>query len=486
MTTDLNLPTLNRSIKNTTKYPTKVLQFGDGNFLRAFIDWMFFELNNSLEFNAGITIIKARPGQGKLPILKEQEGLYTLLLKGIHNGEIKNENKIIDCINQAINPYDNFNLYFEEAANPELQFLVSNTTEAGIVFDATDKLTDTPQKSFPGKVTAFLYKRFQIFNGDTEKGLIFLPCELIEKNGTKLRDIILKYASLWKLESEFITWVQENNTFCNTLVDRIVSGYPKDSIDTIQQKLGYTDQLVVEGEQYHLLVIESEKNIEDKFPAHKIGLNVIFTENLERYKTIKVRILNGAHTSLVPVAYLYGIDRVRESIEDAHVGQFLNKLISEEICPTLNFTEQELSAYTNDVLDRFKNPYIEHELLSISLNSISKFTTRVLPSLLEFIKRKDTLPKGILFSLSALIIFYRGLRNEKPYPVNDSTVVLDFFKKQWATENIGTIVKATLSNESFWGTDLTQYEGLEKQVVTNINSILNNGMINALQNLYTF
>ena len=480
------MKSLNRDLVKTKELPTKILQFGDGNFLRAFIDWMVHELNHKIDFNAGITVIKARPGKGKLNLLNKQEGLYTLLLNGIKNGVNVNENQIIDCIKKGINPYEDFENYFSEATNPNLEFLVSNTTEAGIVFNPNDKLSDKPQSSFPGKVTAFLYQRFKFFKGDINKGLIFFPCELVDQNGTKLQEIVLKYALLWSLESDFTQWIKNHNIFCNTLVDRIVSGHPKDNISEIQQKLGYKDPLLVVGEQYHLFVIEAPQIVQEKFPTNKIGLNVIFTKNLKKYKTIKVRILNGAHTTLVPIAYLYGIDKVRESIENKVIETFLKKTIYNEICTTLDYPSEELQKYTHDVLDRFRNPYLEHELMSISLNSISKYKTRVLPSVLEFIKRKDSLPKGLLFSLAALIAFYKGYRNGEAIALKDDQSVLNFFATQWSTNDSIAVVHATLSNKDFWGIDLTQIIGLEKEVSLHLNSILNYGMKSALENFMNY
>ena len=474
---------LNRTNYPAKIRPTKVLQFGDGNFLRAFIDWMFHELNNTLNYNAGISVVKARPGIGKLNTLNNQDGLYTLLLSGIKDGELKTDRQIIDVIQKGIQPYENFDEYIKEVSNPELQFIVSNTTEAGIVFNSDDKLTDKPQNSFPGKITAFLYERYKVFNGDTSKGIIFFPCELIDDNGTKLRDIVLKHAELWTLEIDFINWVKNHNIFCNTLVDRIVSGHPKETISIIQEELGYKDPLLVAGEQYHLFVIEAPQIVQEKFPVNKIGLNVIFTNNLKKYKTIKVRILNGAHTTLVPVSYLYGIDKVRESIENKVVSTFLKKVINEEICHSLDFPEDELKCYSKDVLDRFRNPSLEHELMSISLNSVSKYKTRLLPSVLDFIKKRNSIPNGLLFALSALIVFYKGDRNGTPITLKDDKYVLDFFKDLWnENSDFNKISKLVLSNTCFWGIDLTKFDGLEDEVTKHLNAIMTLGMKTALDN----
>ena len=362
-----------------------------------------------------------------------------------------------------------------------MRFVFSNTTEAGIAFNANDKLTDAPQKSFPGKLTALLYHRFKFFDGASDKGLIIIPCELIDRNGDNLREIILTYARQWDLGSSFIGWIKEDNIFCNTLVDRIVPGYPKDKIDYLTKELGYKDNLVVEGEQFHLWVIEGPDYIKKKFPSEKAGLQVIFTDNMEPYRTRKVRILNGAHTTLVPVGYLYGIDKVRESIENKVVGKFIKDAISLEICPTLDLPESELLEFSNDVLDRFRNPYLEHELISISLNSISKFKTRVLPSLLEYVKRKDALPNRLVFSLASLIVFYRGKRNGETINLNDDQEVLSFFKNAWeeatnSKESLSVLTKKVLTNQNFWDMDLTVINGISEKVTNYLYLILDHGI----------
>ncbi len=369
------------------------------------------------------------------------------------------------------------------AENPDLRFVISNTTEAGIAYDADDKLQDTPQKSFPGKLTALLHKRFMSFGGASDKGLIVIPCELIDRNGDNLKKIILQYAKDWNLGDGFVEWINNDNIFCNTLVDRIVPGYPRDKMDSITKELGYKDNLVVEGEQFHLWVIEGPKSVKEEFPAEECGLNVVFTDNMEPYRTRKVRILNGAHTTLVPVGYLFGIDKVRESLEDPIVGSYLKDAIFDEICPTLDLSEEELKQFSNDVLDRFRNPYLEHALMSISLNSISKYKTRVLPSVFEFINRKNTLPKRLLFSLAALIAFYKGERNEETIALKDDQDVLSFFKTQWSSNNYDTIVKNVISNSEFWGEDLSEYDGLQELVTSNLENIMVNGMQEAVNSL---
>lgn len=476
---------LNRNTVQTESFTERILQFGEGNFLRAFANWMIHEMNHQANFDAGAVVIQPI-ANGFIKILNDQDGLYTLYMNGIKNGEVLSERKVVDCIQRGINPYEDYDAYLANAENTNLRFVISNTTEAGISYNPEDNLEDAPQASFPGKLTALLYKRFHFFNGASEKGLIVIPCELIDRNGDNLKKIVLQYATDWNLDKGFVSWINNDNIFCNTLVDRIVPGYPIDKIDTITEELGYIDHLIVEGEQFHLWVIEAPESVKNEIPAKTCGLNIVFTNNMEPYRTRKVRILNGAHTSLVPVSYLYGIDKVRESLEDQFVGKFIQDAIFEEICPTLDLPEQELIQFSNAVLERFRNPYLEHDLISISLNSISKYKTRVLPSVLEYIKRENALPKRLLFSLAALIAFYRGDRNGVNIPLKDDQSVLDFFAAQWVAFDVKAIAKATLQNVDFWGQDLTQFNGLLEEVTTSLDAITKHGMKEALNDFMKY
>ena len=476
---------LNRNTVQAESFTERILQFGEGNFLRAFANWMIHEMNHQANFDAGAVVIQPI-ADGLIKTLNDQDGLYTLYMNGIKNGEVLSERKVVDCIQRGINPYEDYDAYLANAENTNLRFVISNTTEAGISYNPEDNLEDAPQTSFPGKLTALLYKRFHFFNGASEKGLIVIPCELIDRNGDNLKKIVLQYATDWNLDKGFVSWINNDNIFCNTLVDRIVPGYPRDKIDNIAEELGYIDNLVVEGEQFHLWVIEAPESVKNEIPSKTCGLNIVFTNNMEPYRTRKVRILNGAHTSLVPVSYLYGINKVRESLEDQFVGKFIQDAIFEEICPTLDLPEQELIQFSNAVLERFRNPYLEHDLISISLNSISKYKTRVLPSVLEYIKRENTLPKRLLFSLAALIAFYRGNRNGVNIPLKDDQSVLDFFAVQWVAFDVKAIVKATLQNVDFWGQDLTQISGLLEEVTTSLNAITKHGMKEALNNFMKY
>lgn len=476
---------LNKESYKHNKYPERILQFGEGNFLRAFADWMIDKMNKETDFKGSIVVVQPIEN-GLVNKLNEQDGLYTLYSTGIKDEKALREHSVIEAISRGVNPYSEYDKYLEVAKNPDLRFVISNTTEAGIAFDENDKLYDRPQNSFPGKLTAFLYERYKAFKDDKTKGLRIIPCELIEKNGDKLKEIIFKYSMLWNLEEGFITWLNEANTFYNSLVDRIVPGYPKDKINDIMEELGYEDQLVVEGEQFHLWVIEGPKDIKEEFPTEKCGLNVIYTDDLAPYRTRKVRILNGAHTSMVPVSLLYGLETVRETVEDEVMGKFIKDAIFEEIVPTLNLDKEELDSFAYAVLDRFKNPFIKHYLMSISLNSNSKYETRVLPSVLEFKKRKGSLPKKLVFSLAALIRFFKGEINGERIQLKDNTEILDMYEQLWnkydgSEETLKEIVIKVLEKEKIWKMNLNSIEGLTDQVAQYLIKIEKLGINRALE-----
>lgn len=480
------LNTLNKqTYKGYQSYPERIIQFGEGNFLRAFTDWQIDKMNKEANFQSGIVVVQPVES-GLVSMLNDQDGLYTLYLQGMKNGEAVREHEVMNAITRGINPYTEHGEYMKLADNPEMRFIISNTTEAGITFDENDKLEDAPQKSFPGKLTALMYRRFKVFNGDKGKGFIIIPCELIDRNGDKLKEIILQYVSLWNLEPGFADWVKEANTFCCTLVDRIVPGYPKDSIHEITEELGYKDNLVVVGEQFHLWIIEGPQWLKEEFPAQKIGLNTLVVDDMTPYRVRKVRILNGAHTAMTPVAYLYGLDTVGESVKNDIIGRFVKGLIDDEIIPTLDLPIDELKAFANDTMDRFSNPFIAHYLMSIALNSISKFETRDLPTLLEYVNRKGTLPEKLVFSLSSLIWFYKGKRSEEDIELVDDQPVLDFFKSTWTkydgtAESLHNVVETVLGLEDLWKMDLNKISGLTDLVTKYIAAIEKSGMQEAIK-----
>ena len=408
----------------------RVIQFGEGGFLRGFVDWMLQKVNENSDFDGSVVVVQPIE-TGMCDMLSAQNCVYTHVIRGVEGVD----KTLVDVISRCVKPYDDFESYLALADQPEMRFVVSNTTESGIVYSSEDKMTDTPPKSFPAKVTLLLKRRF-------EKGLpgfIFLPCELIDRNGDNLRKCVLQYADLWNLGDEFKAWVETQNVFTNTLVDRINTGYPKgENLD-----LGYEDNMVNTSEFFHLWVIETDFDIDSELPFSKAGLNVIVTpDKLEMYRTRKVRILNGAHTSLVPYALLSGLDTVKSCIDDATMNEHIRKCVFDEIIPTLDLPKEELLSYANSVLERFGNPYIKHYLSSIALNSVSKFKVRVLPSILEYIKRYNKMPETLLFSFAKLIEFY------KTNMTNDAADVVEFMKNNDTA--------AILANASLWGEDLSR------------------------------
>ena len=415
-----------------TLRPERVIQFGEGGFLRGFVDWMLQIVNETTDFNGSAVVVQPLP-QGMCDTLQQQNCVYTHIMRGLQDGVPLVESKLIDVISRTVKPYDDYEAYLRLADNPDARFIVSNTTEAGIVYEAGDKLTDAPQRTFPAKVTALLWRRYQ--NGLS--GFIFLPCELIEKNGETLKSCILRYAADWQLGDAFAAWVEQENIFCNTLVDRIVTGYPKD--ETFD--LGYTDNMLNTSELFHLWVIEGPRSVLAELPFDKTELNVLFTDNLEAYRTRKVRILNGAHTSMIPYAMLCGLETVKDCMEDEKMSTFVRSCVFDEIIPTLDLPREELVAYANGVFERFNNPYIKHLCASISLNSVSKFKVRVLPSLLEYIKRTGEMPQNLVKSLYMLIAFYK---NGTPV---DSEDVVAFMKEKSIPE--------ILAHTAFWDADLS-------------------------------
>lgn len=489
------------SVHHSVARKERVLQFGEGNFLRAFVDWMIDILNEKTDFNGNVVLVQPLD-RGLCDMINEQKGLYTTVLRGVQNKKTVEEYRTINSVSRCLNPYKagDYAEYMKLAASKDLRFMVSNTTEAGISYHDGDKLTDEPPLSFPAKVCAFLYKRYQAFEGALDKGIIVIPCELIDKNGDNLKAIVKQYATEWKLEKGFTAWLDEACDFCNSLVDRIVPGYPRAEAEAICKKLGYQDNLLDSAEIFHLWVIECHKNFhEDELPFNKAGLNVVWTDDMSFYRTRKVRILNGAHTMSVLAAYQGGHETVQDCIADkALLYPFMYKGIFEEIIPSMDGSKEELEAYAADVLERFENPYNPHQLLSISLNSVSKFKTRNLPSLLGYYQKKGKLPKRLVFALSALISFYegtgyegaalKGTRDGKTYLIQDSPEILEAFAALYAAggspkAKANRLAKSVLSNTAWWAQDLTKVEGLEQAVAANLEAIWTVGMQKAIKAL---
>jgi tagaturonate reductase len=487
-------------IAQQNEMPERIMQFGEGNFLRGFADWMIHSMNEKNLFNGKVVVVQPID-RGMADLVNAQNGAYTVITRGVMNGKTVDETKLINPISRCINPYSKYEDYISCADNADLRFIISNTTEAGISYEAGMSIDDKPQKSFPGKITAFLYRRFTTFKGSSDKGIVLIPCELIDRNGDNLKKIVLRHAEEWKLGTEFIAWLQNSCAFLNSLVDRIVPGYPKDEAEAICEKLGYWDDLLDTVEPFHLWVIEGDEKYGKELPFDKAGLNVVWTKDMTPYRTRKVRILNGAHTTMVLAAYLSGLDIVLECMNDNRFKSYLRKALENEIIPTLELPKSELESFAASTLERFANPFIKHQLLSISLNSVSKFKARVLPSLVQFTKLRNELPPILTFSLASLISFYRGTsiidgalvgkRNGETYRIMDDKDILESFAAMWRefegssdTDNASkTLVHSVLTKDAWWGEDLTKIPALEDAVSEWVKCIEENGISEALASL---
>jgi len=478
--------------KKNGQLKEKVLQFGEGNFLRAFVDWMIDEANDEGHFDGSVVLVQPIE-RGMVNMINDQDGMYTLIMRGLENGVKTEKVKAITSVSRGINPFEDYESYIAMAESEDLKVIVSNTTEAGISYVEGDKLEDKLPEAFPAKICKFLYHRYNHFEGNKDMGLLLLPVELIDNNGPELERIVKQYASEWNLEPEFTTWLDESCTFANTLVDRIVTGYPRDEVSAYSEQFGYEDNLMVTSEVFNLWVIEADKKYAEIFPIQKTSANVIWTDDVRPYKKRKVRILNGAHTSTVLSAYLSGFDYVGQFIDDAHYSAYLKSLIFEEIIPTIDLPDEELKAFADAVFERFGNPYIKHRLLDISLNSVSKFTARCLPSLLDYKERKSKLPVRMTYALAALLKFYDvkeeeegyfGTReNGEKYPVKDDRKNLEFFEKIWQEKDITVLVQKVLENKDLWYHDLTEVEGLVEVVTDHLRNILTLGTKETLKSL---
>ena len=467
---------MNRQTAQAAKYPTKVIQFGEGNFLRAFVDWIIWKTNQATDFNAGVVVVQPID-RGMVDMLNAQDGLYHVNLQGIDKGQPVDSIDMVDVINYGLNPYTQNEEFMALADDPNIRFVISNTTEAGIAFDPACKLEDKPASSYPGKLTQLLYRRYQHFNGDVAKGLIILPCELIFLNGKELKKCIYQYIELWNLGEGFKNWFEQACGVYCTLVDRIVPGYPKDTIDQIHERIGFKDNLVVKGEIFHLWVIEAPESVAAEFPADKAGLNVLFVPSEAPYHERKVTLLNGPHTVLSPVGYLSGLDTVRECVEDPEVGKFVHKVMYDELLETLNLPKPELEAYAASVVERFVNPFVKHFVTSIMLNSFPKYKTRDLPGVKTYLERKGELPKGLVLGLAAIITYYKGgKRGDVEIVPNDDVAIIELLKNLWATGDVRKVAEGVLAAEFIWGENLNEVPGLTDLVTADLEIIQNEGM----------
>ncbi|MDR0669737.1 MAG: tagaturonate reductase [Treponema sp.] len=493
-------------IQQPVNRPERILQYGEGNFLRGFADWQVDILNEKTNFNGNVVAVQPRNRKGAQgALINAQRGLYTTVLRGLKGEKRTEEIRVVRSLSRCVNPYTQFDEYIACAENPELRFVFSNTTEAGISYGEGEELHDRPQLSFPGKVAAFLHRRYEYFRGDPSKALVFIPCELIERNGDTLRRVVERHAAAWKLGEDFARWLGAC-VFCNTLVDRIISGFPGNEAETLWEKLGYRDDLLTAGELFYLWVIEKPKtapgvpawDYRRELPLEEAGLNIVWTDTLDFYRTRKVRILNGAHSSTALAAYLYGLDTVDQCVTDPLVYRFMRQAIFDEIIPSIDLENgpgkgtgvEALVRFAHETLERFANPFITHQLLSIGLNSVSKFKTRILPSIFSYQKKYGRPPRALCCSLAALIVFYRGrivtdgemegcrIKNQEEfrYPIRDNGEILRYFADIWtAPDGSRNLVHRALSCPELWGEDLSLYPALEDAVSAALETMLTEG-----------
>lgn len=464
--------------------PERIIQFGEGNFLRCFVDWIISNMNEKADFNSDVVIVQPL-GMGRIDNLMEQDCLYHVNLQGLDNGKPVNSFRLIDCVSRALNPYKQFAEFLALAEQPEMRFVISNTTEAGIAYDPSCKLDDAPASSYPGKLVQLLYHRYQYFKGDMSKGLIIFPCELIFLNGHKLKEVIYQYIDLWQLGDGFKEWFEKACGVYATLVDRIVPGFPRKDIDKIKAELDYDDNNVVQGEFFHLWVIEAPESVAKEFPADKAGLNVLFVPSEEPYHERKVTLLNGPHTVLSPVAFLSGINIVRDACQHPVIGRFVHRVMYDELMPTLNLPQDELKHFADAVLERFCNPFVDHQVTSIMLNSFPKYATRDLPGLKTYLKRKGHLPEGLVLGLAAIMVYYRGGKRADGVDIvpNDAPEIIELLSKLWKEGDVENLVKTVLAQTSIWGEDFNAIPGLKDRVVYYINRINEVGMLDTVKEL---
>lgn len=470
--------------------PERVLQFGEGNFLRGFADYFFDILNEKGLFNGKIVAVQPIE-QGMGAKLNEQEGLYTLYLRGLNDGQRTSSKRIVSAISRVINPFEDDRIFLDCAANPELRFIISNTTEAGIAFDGNDRQGDI-RGTFPAKLANFLWERYKIFGNEKGKGFIILSCELIDDNGAVLKNYVTKYHELWNLPKEFVQWVEAENIFCGTLVDRIVTGYPRSEIETLTKENGYIDEVIDTGEPFAFWAIEGPDWLRRELPFEEAGLPVRIVSDQSSYKKRKVRILNGAQTATTLPAYLSGLEYERAYMEDALFLKYISGIMFDEIIPATDLPADDMKRFADSCLERLANPYIDHRLYDISLNSVPKWRSRILPTLKDYYDKFNKLPKYLTFSLAALLAFYScsrqedgtflGMYGSQPYAVNDDFNTLEFFAEK-SKLSTPEYVREYLQNTGMHGADFSLLPGFEEKVTGYLDSVRNRGMLETVADL---
>ncbi len=479
---EMNSQDERRKIETIRQLPIKILQIGGGNFLRGFFDWMIYESINQGKYHGSIALTPPTPnGAIKLKQLAEQDGLYTLITRGLQQGEVIEEKSIIPVFKTFIDPYTEWEQFLQLAELESLDIIISNTTEAGLAYEPIHYTEGEPLLNYPARLTVFLYRRFQHFAGSLEHGLLILPCELIEHNGDLLKQYVLRYAKEFGLGADFVTWIEQSQRFLNNLVDRIVPGMPpEEEYQRLANQYGYEDPFINTAEPYHLWAIQGEPELDKRLPLAQIGLNVHWVKDLQPFQERKVRILNGAHTLMTPVGLWYSKVTVRDVMEDTKLSDWIISTITEEVIPALTLDEKELHAYATETFERFRNPYLEHRLQDIALNSLSKFKTRILPTLKAYSEKYNQLPAEIVYSFAALILLYRtqsvedGQRYQTKIPsgtlitIKDNERYLQRLAEHWQQPQLANVVTSILADQQIWDEDLTEIEGLAKAIVSNI------------------
>lgn len=472
---------LNGTTVEKRERSVRILQFGEGNFLRAFVDWMVDIANERGVTDTSVAVVSPRFRENAgIRALREQDGMYHVCLEGVENGELKKCSRLVKCIADAFSPATDFERYERYILSPDLRFVVSNTTEAGIRYEADDVLADAPA-TFPGKITSMLYRRYRHFNGDPEKGLLFLCCELIEDNGSTLREYVLRHAAEAGLEPGFSEWVKTACGFCDTLVDRIVPGFPADNIAEVQAGLGFDDKLVVKGELYHVWAIggEGAERVRRELPLHEAGLNVLFMPSVKEFRDKKVRILNGSHTGMVPVALQLGCETVLDAFGDADVSRFITGMVRREVLPMIEGDPEELRRFADGILERFLNPSVRHMLKSISLNSLSKWETRNYPTVADFYRRRGATADYELFTFAALLALYAPGSGFEP---DDCAAHVEKIREVWNDADLPATVKTIVSGGIFNADFEHDVPGFSAKVAGFLTDIRRNGMRGALEN----
>ena len=476
---------LNNSVVQRPELPVRILQFGEGNFLRAFADWAVDIANDKGVARTGIVICKPRAkahGVAKqtIDILREQDNLFHVYLEGVENKQPKRDVRLVKSVVDSLNPYEEYQKYEQYILSPELRFVISNTTEAGICFIEGDNVWATPPESFPAKMMALLYRRFKHFAGDRDKGLVIICCELIENNGSTLKEYVLRHANNNKLEQEFIDWIEQACCFCDSLVDRIVSGFPDSTIDEIKQELGYNDNAVVVGELYHLWVIGGDgyQMAQSELPLDKAGLNVVFTPSIREFRDKKVRILNGSHTGMVAMGLLMGCQTVVDAFNTPDIERFIIRMVEQEVIPTINENKASLKFFADSILERFYNPYIKHMLKSISLNSLSKWETRNYPTLWENWVQFGRLAEFECMTFAALLAYYSPKSGFEP---DDNADHIAYIRKIWDSDNLALTVEKIVCESGIFSVDLYAISGFIPTVAMYLSNIEQLGMAAALK-----